>query len=199
MIRVRRWAAVLGTTVAGLALAAVLTDVVQGQFGRVQRQMQFPGQPVPAPGNGTASGFSGVRIVESSEWRRVINVGRDCIKDKDWKQAIQALQAVLNEEKDHYVKITETDPSGKVEQARWTSVKFEANNLIGSMAPDGLEAYELAYGKEAKDLLDEAKAKGDRNLLAEVAQRFCHTKAGIEANEIVRPQSGDVARRPAQF
>src|SRR5438132_861996 len=50
---------------------------------------------------------------------------------------------------------------------------------------EGLEVYELRYGARAKDKLDDAKQRGDRELLAEVAQRYCHTKAGIEANELL--------------
>ena len=30
--------------------------------------------------------------------RRFINVGRDCINDKDWKQAIEALQPIVNQQ-----------------------------------------------------------------------------------------------------
>ncbi len=68
---------------------------------------------------------------------------------------------------------------------RWTSVKFEANNLLGAMPADGLAVYEVRFGNKAKDQLDKAKKHGDRELLAEVAQRYCHTKAGIEANELL--------------
>src|SRR5207244_8940175 len=76
------------------------------------------------------------------------------------------------------------DPKGN-EVLRWTSVKYEANNLLGSMADDGLDVYELRFGAKARNQLEDAKAKGDRELLGEVAQRFLHTKAGIEANDLL--------------
>src|SRR5437763_5731795 len=123
--RVRRWTSWTGTAVSGVVLALVLSNPASGQLGKKVMQ------PAPTP-VGSAAGFSSVRIIESAEWRRVINVGRDCIVDKDWPQAVKALQAALDEPKDHYVKITDTDINNK-EISRWTSVNFEANNLIGSM------------------------------------------------------------------
>src|SRR5205823_5617879 len=174
--RVRQWASWIGMGVMGMLL---LTTVVSGQ--PLIRQKP-PRPPIDQPGSGTAAGYSSVRIIENGDFRRIINVARDCIKDGDWPQAVEALQAVLNEKKDYYVKVSETGADGKEEFSRWTSVKFEANNLLGSMPAEGLERYEFSYGKDAKDQLDEAKSKGDRELLAEVAQRYCHTRAGIEAN-----------------
>jgi outer membrane protein assembly factor BamB/tetratricopeptide (TPR) repeat protein len=177
MLRLRRLAALLGFGFIALVLFAS-SGVGQVAF----KKKAFP--PDPIMGGGSASGFSSVKIVEDSRLRRIINVGRDCIKDADYKQAVEALQAVLNEKKDFYVQVHETDAFGK-ETPRWTSVKFEANNLIGSMPLEGLAVYELQHGGDAKTLLDEAKSKGDRDLLFDIAHRFCHTSAGIEANEIL--------------
>lgn len=182
MLRLRRWTALLGVALLGLALLGMLTN-----RGAAQK-VKFGLQPTPTPtvGGDSAAGYSSVKITEDSRFRQVINVGRDCIKDKDWKQAVEALQAVLNEKEDHYVQVYEQDAvDSKKENPRWTSVKFEANNLIGSMPLEGLETYEQGYGVEAKTRLDEAKQNGDREVLADVAQRFCHTKAGIEANELL--------------
>src|SRR5205823_13764322 len=50
---------------------------------------------------------------------------------------------------------------------------------------DGLEKYEPAGGADAKNKLDDAKKRGDMQAFAGVAQKYCHTKAGIEANEIL--------------
>ena len=193
MTYLRRWTVLLGLGITGVVLA-LFADRSAGQLARP------PVQPKGTSG-GSAAGLSSVKIIEDSQFRRVINVGRDCVKDKDWNQAVQALQSVLNQEKDYYVQVHETDPTDpKKDIARWTSVKFEANNLIGSMPLEGLDTYEQAHGAEAKTMLDEAKKKGDRDELGVVAQRFCHTKAGIEAKlqwlddlngrAIVRPYDG---------
>jgi outer membrane protein assembly factor BamB len=167
MSRARRWAALIALGVIGLSLA-----------DRAITQTINP----PA----TPAMNSSVKISEDSKFRQVINVGRDCIKDQEWSQAVQALQAILNEKKDSFVQVREPDPfDAKKEITRWTSVKFEANNLIGSMPKEGLQTYEQTYGADAKTMLDEAKNNSDHQLLADIAQRFCHTKAGIEANELM--------------
>jgi hypothetical protein len=145
MFMLRRSTALLGLAVIGLTILGLFTGQSTGQI----IQPGMPAQPKqPNPGGGNSSNHSSIKITEDSNFRRVINVGRDCIKDKEYGQAVQALQAVLNEKKDHYVQIFERDAAGQ-DQARWTSVKFEANNLLGSMPPEGLEVYEVAHGADA--------------------------------------------------
>jgi outer membrane protein assembly factor BamB len=180
MFRLRRLPVLLGLGLLVFALVGMLAHRGAGQVA--VKKKGFPPDPVPTSGN--AAGHSSVKITEDSRFRRVINVGRDCIKDEEWKQAVDALQAILKERQDYYVQVHETDEFGNG-IPRWTSVKYEANNLIGSMPLQGLDVYELKYGADAKTMLDEAKKNGDRLLLADVAQQFCHTTAGIEANEIL--------------
>ena len=171
MIRARRWAGFVGL---GMLILALST-------GRGAGQVQ---PPVPASGT-CAAMISSVKIFEDSKRRKAIEVGSDFIADKEWSKAAVVLQAVLKEKEDYYVSISETDPNDvKKTNTRWSSVKFAANSLIGSMPTDGLEAYEVAYGADAKILLDEAKKNGDVELLNQVALTFCHTKSGIQANEI---------------
>jgi outer membrane protein assembly factor BamB/tetratricopeptide (TPR) repeat protein len=177
MNRIRRWAAVLGFGIIALAILGMLAD---NSAGRV-KQPPIP----PVVSTGDASGHSSVKIIEDSNWRRALKVGRDCIEDKEWGQAVEVLQKILALEKDFFVRDTERDVNTGKETQRWTSVKFAANNLLGSMKLEGLEVYEQAVGAEAKTKLDDAKKRGDMQQLAEVAQKYCHTKAGIEANEIL--------------
>ena len=179
MMCLRRWASLVGMGLMALAVFALMTDVVSGQKRRVP--------PQPWGGSGRWH-FGGVQLDTNHRERRLSASsmsGTIASLTRTGNRPSKALQTVLKEEKDYYVKVTETDPARKLEFPRWTSVKFEANNLIGSMDPEGLDVYEFTYGKEAKDLLDEAKAKGNKNLLADVALKYCHTKAGIEANEIL--------------
>ena len=176
----------LGWLLAGVAHGQKKVVVMPAAQVVIQRGgaiIGMPGQPTPG-GTTAASALSGIKIIEKSELRQVINVGRECIRDKAWEEAVTALQALLDHKEDHYVQVRDKDASGK-EMLRWTSVKFEANNLLGSMPADGLDVYEVRFGAKAKKQLDLAKEKGDRELLAEVAQRYCHTKAGIEANELL--------------
>ena len=135
---------------------------VSGQVGFGQKRQ--PGQPAqPGAGTGTAAGLSSVKMIEDPNQRKRIEVGGDLIRDKVWNDAVKVLQGVLDEKKDYYVQVRERDPLDvKKENIRWTSVKFEANNLIGSMDPEGLQTYEQVYGADAKAILDEAKKNGDR-------------------------------------
>lgn len=176
----RRFAIALGM---GIILGSGATDVALGQ-------KRPPIQPQPGinagSGAGSAATLSSVKLIEDPRYRKTIEVGADLIRDKVWSDAVKVLQKILDEKEDFYVQVRERDPLDiKKEAVRWCSVKFEANNLIGSMEAEGLQTYEQTYGADAKAILDEAKKNGDRELLVEVAQRFCHTKAGIEANEIL--------------
>jgi hypothetical protein len=124
-----------------------------------------------------------IRIIGgNSEIRRMFEVARDAVKKEDWQTAVQSLQAILNDKNNFYIKLAERDRDDpEREIVKWSSATIEANNLLGSLPPKGLEAYERAFGSEARKLLKDAGKKDDR--LADVAQRFCHTKAGIEAHE----------------
>lgn len=131
-------------------------------------------------------GVSSLRFAEDQRFRHVFNVGRDCIQDKEWKQACEALQAILSEKNHPLVRVFERDPADpKKEVARWVGIKHEANHLLGSMPAEGLEVYEEMYGKQAKEQLDAAQKKNDDAMIFDVAQRFRHTKAGKAAFEIV--------------
>lgn len=184
----------IGTWLVGSSLMALLTGVATGQIA-IQLQPGAPavnGRPLPNPaaddagakgGDGTSQ-FSAVKLIENSTYRQYINVARDSIKDEAWNDAVTALQKILDTEEDFYVQVREKDNLGR-EVVRWTSVKFEARNLLGSMPDDGLDVYEQRYGGRALALLKEAKETGDRDKLAEVAHRWFHTRAGVEANELL--------------
>src|SRR5947209_3766007 len=53
------------------------------------------------------------------------------------------------------------------------------------MPDEGLDVYEVRFGGKARQELEEAKKKGERELLAQVAQRYLHTRAGAEANDLL--------------
>ena len=166
--------------VLGLAMS------VEGQV-MVVAQPGFPGQPPgmePTPSPGTAAQFSAIKLVEDPQFRQAINVARDYISDGVWKEALNVLQILLDKRENSYVQIREKGADGR-DTVRWTSVKFEANNLLRTLPDEALDMYELLYGAAAKDLLDEAKKKGDREQLAHVAQQHQYTRAGIEANDLL--------------
>ncbi|VTR94908.1 oxidoreductase : Pyrrolo-quinoline quinone OS=Pirellula staleyi (strain ATCC 27377 / DSM 6068 / ICPB 4128) GN=Psta_4175 PE=4 SV=1: PQQ_2 [Gemmata massiliana] len=66
------------------------------------------------------------------------------------------------------------------------SVKTEANRIIADFQSEGLQFYQQAYGATAAGLLDNAiEAKGDVAILADVSQRYFHTRAGAEATVLL--------------
>lgn len=62
-----------------------------------------------------------------------------------------------------------------------TSVKTEAQRLLGTLPPKGRELFELQFGADARALLDSAVQDADVNQLNEVVRRYFHTTAGYEA------------------
>ena len=180
-----------GACLAALAagLVALWSTTATGQVIVQPLPAQVPGGPFGPngkkdlrEGEGKSNQFSAVKLIENTIYRQYINVARDSIKDKAWDDAITALQKILDTKEDHYVQVREKDASGR-EIIRWTSVKFAANNLLGIMPSEGLDVYETRHGGKALAMLREAKETGDEELLAEVAHRYFHTKAGVEANE----------------
>lgn len=173
--------------VAGILLlpALLLLSPAEGQ----PIKPPFPGKkdPTPPPGGDAnlATHYSGVELIENQEFQQLIDLAREYIGGRRWPQAFKAVQKILESKHDYYAQVKRRDATTGEDRVRWASVKFEANNLVGSLPPEGLEAYEVEFGPRARDLLAEAKKKGDRELLADVAQRFMYTKAGLEANDLL--------------
>ncbi len=188
MLRLRRagmWTFGLGI-VGLLGGLAVAQNAVPVQFQPVQPGGIMPGgkEKVPGKPGEKSSQFSAIKLIEDSKYRGYINTARGLIKGQQWEDSVKVLQAILNTKEDFYVQIREKDDHGR-EVLRWTSVRFEAQNLLGSMADEGLDVYELRWGGKAQSTLKEAKETGSRELLSEVAHRWFYTKAGVEANDLL--------------
>jgi outer membrane protein assembly factor BamB len=138
-----------------------------------------PGQPA------SDSEFShAISLPTDNKLQNIINAANDFIKEQLWGDAGTQLQRVLDIKEDVFIRVKRTDKAGK-ESPQWISVRAEANRLIGTMPPKGLEFYELQSGGNAKKLLREATEKSDPQLLAEVAQRYLYTEAGKEATDLL--------------
>jgi outer membrane protein assembly factor BamB len=172
-----------------LAMAAAQQPAAQVQPVPVQKGgklKRLPGAPaIGSSAQPPGSQYSAIKLVEKTDYRRLIEAARHCIEDKQWNDTVTALQTILDDKEDYYVLVKERDRRTGQEEARWTSVKFEANNLLGSMPSEGLDVYEVRYGGKARKDLEEARQKGDREELALVAQRYLHTRAGAEANDLL--------------
>jgi outer membrane protein assembly factor BamB len=94
-----------------------------------------------------------------------------------WDKICFAAQQVLDAKSDSFYEAKTED--GKVQRI---SAKAEANRLIGRFPTEGKQFYQLTFGGTADSLLNDAVNRGyDRGILAEVSQRYFHTKAGAQA------------------
>ncbi len=143
-----------------------------------------PDKNAPISNATRASQLSAIKRVDNSELRSQIDAARDYVKAKNWDVVVTVLQRLLDQKEDTQVQIRDKDASGN-DSLRWTSVRNEANNILASMAKEGMEAYEVHVGAKAREKLAEAKKTGDKELLAEVGQRYRHSKSGREANELL--------------
>ena len=153
-------------------LAADARQVVQKveKFGIEQPQ---PKQPDYNPG----SRFSAIKLVENEEFQKAIDQAIDASEGGAWADACDYLQAILDSKQDVYARVETNDPITGQKKGRYISVKYEANNLLAKMPREGLNTYEVKFGAQARQLLDEAKKTGNREILAEVV--FFQHLAGI--------------------
>ncbi len=94
-----------------------------------------------------------------------------------WDKICFAAQQVLDAKSDSFYEAKTEE--GKVQRI---SAKAEANRLIGRFPTEGKQFYQLTFGGTADSLLNDAINRGyDRGILAEVSQRYFHTKAGAQA------------------
>lgn len=160
---------------------AVLKAQVQMLPGGGLAQMAVPG----APGAGRETEFTdAITLPTDRQAKKRIEAAEDCIRDEDWGTASRLLQSLLDAQEDVFIQVKRKDVQGR-ETLQWTSVRSEANRLLAALPSKGLEFYELQYGTQARGLLNEAKKKGDPQVYGDIAQRFFHTRAGLEAAEIL--------------
>lgn len=70
----------------------------------------------------------------------------------------------------------------------------EARRLLSSLPAAGIEIYELRYGPEARELMNNAAASRDWEAVAEVRRRFFHTEAGRDAAALLAQRSISLGR-----
>jgi outer membrane protein assembly factor BamB len=126
----------------------------------------------------------GVSLPTDVALTRQLEAAYDYIRQESWAQATNILHALLDLREDVLVGIRRTGAGGKV-LTSCTSVRSEANRLLDQLPARGREFYETTYGPQAKALLAEASSKGDMNLLAEVARRYYHIPAGVDATRLL--------------
>ncbi|MGD0518451.1 MAG: PQQ-binding-like beta-propeller repeat protein, partial [Thermoguttaceae bacterium] len=103
-----------------------------------------------------------------------LSQAKELIAKRRYGEAVRNLGAILEGPEDFFFQPQKSQPIHR-------SLKAEAQHLIGQMPREGRELYELEFGAKAKQLLQQAVAAGDAQCLAQVSQRFFHTRAGYEA------------------
>jgi outer membrane protein assembly factor BamB/tetratricopeptide (TPR) repeat protein len=105
---------------------------------------------------------------------RNLSDARELFKQERYGEAGRFLGAILEAPEDYFVR-------AKDKGSALTSLKAEADNLLGQMPAKGREVYELQYGARARQLLNEAVTAGDIQKLVQVSRQFFRTQAGYQA------------------
>jgi outer membrane protein assembly factor BamB len=167
-------------TLALLQTSAAAPDGKAGRRQQIQIKVAGPvGGPV-AGSKGKNAGFAdSFSFPTDRKARRTLEAAEDFIKDQSWGEAAKLLQSLLDTKEDVFVEVK------RGETTHWTSLKGEANRLLGTMPAEGRAFYELQFGAKAKNKLAEARTKSDHHLLAQVAQSYMHTDAGGAALDLL--------------
>ncbi len=111
---------------------------------------------------------------------KLLAVADAAIQERRWADAIRILQALLDAPEDALGQFGRQGSEDK-EISLWISPRAEAHRRIGRLPPRGMEVYRTVCDPLAQKLLQEARSRNDRQLLAEVVARYFYTPAGSEA------------------
>ncbi len=171
----------------GLGVFGIITSLVLAQPQAVQVQIKALPEQVeeekPAKGIDQPDGNvdnAAVSLPRDNRMKSRIEAAQDYIKSQDWAEACNVLQKLLEIKEDVFAEIPRKSLEGKSTTAI-VSVKTEANRLIASLPPKGLEFYKITFNPAADAILKQARLKSDPNLLALVMKQYLHTDPGGEA------------------
>lgn len=114
------------------------------------------------------------------ELSRPLMRAREAISNKDWKEAIEYLGAVLDHPTSEDYLIRDDGSSGTA-----TSLRNEAQRLLGLVPHQQREGYEIRFGIQARQQLEAAIEKADYSKIAEITRRYFHTPSGYLATMIL--------------
>jgi outer membrane protein assembly factor BamB len=119
--------------------------------------------------------------------KELLKAARDYLdwKEIPWSKVCPPLQDILEARTDSFYDTYYATPLGGKKLLR-VSVKTEANRIISQFPKQGLEFYQQTYGATASSLLNDAiKANYDLPSIADISQKYFHTRAGGEATAIL--------------
>ncbi len=165
-----------GNRVAGQPVnGRVLQPVFPGQPGNPKDKKDAKDERPPEDDN-IPFGFEYQRDAKNQ-----LKAARDYLDFKDipWNTVSPLLQNILEARSDSFFNVYYM--VGGEKRINRISVKTEANRIIAAFPKEGLQFYQQSYGQIASALLDDAiRVDYDISLLADLSQRFFHTRAGSE-------------------
>ena len=161
----------VGLFVVGAGLMATAGPAVaKGPLPAVDRRVRIAADVAFQRG-----GSGDILIQADRQTVRRLRRAEQFIKDKQYLDAVDLLQRVLDREKDAFYY-----PNPEKREVL-QSVRQAAERLIAGMPKDGQDAYQLKFGAAAKVLLDDAVKAARIAAVRDVARRHFHTPAGREA------------------
>lgn len=131
-----------------------------------------------------AQSMPAVPFVVDLNLARRLEAAHDAIEEESWGDATRLLQSLIDNKEDSLVCLRRMGADGKAVVC-WTGVRAEADKMLAKLPTHGREFYESTNGPRARAMLTEARQQGDLNLLEEIARRYFHTAAGVEATRLL--------------
>ncbi len=163
----------LGWTCRPLWLAIGLAALLFGSLAPHQAVVQGQRQKFLAP---EAAGQN-LFLAADRSLRQWMRTARNLLEEKRYAEAIQFLQKVLDHPDDFF------QPARGSQTL--TSFKREAQELIGRLPREGLDAYRLQFEASARRLLRQGLAENRIEALEEASRRYFHTLAGYRATYLL--------------
>ncbi len=131
----------------------------------------------------------GITLDINRDLKRSFDLAQRQIEQGKITETVKELGELLTETdtKDFFMAPTSR---GRMRQSFRASVQ----QLIGSLPPQGREAYEMLFGARARKLLEQSVADRDWNTVSDVVRRYYHTEAGAQALYLLGSHYLDVDR-----
>ena len=141
------------------------------QAPQPNQAMNQPAQPGSEAGQGKSKFFlpRADRLLVRS-----LGQAQDAIQQGRFGEAVRILGDILAAQEDYAFQPEPGEPL-------YRTVKSEAMRLLAQMPAEGLQTYQTLYEARARELLREALADRNLNILEATADRFFFTRAGAEA------------------
>lgn len=149
-----------------LLIAVLLATISKTGFSQIR-----PGQPTEASDS--------IFVTAPRDTVRPLTKAEEAISKKEYAEAVELLGEVLFQNSEDYLI---PDPTKK---GKWQSLRTRALQVVANMPSAGREMYELKYGVQAKQLLNQAIAAKNWEEVSTIAATYAYTEAGGRANMLV--------------